>query len=111
MTAQLDGDSFAPEYFETRSTALVIGRPMVDAVKFETCIAVSNHASGRDFHVNLRVADEIVELNPFRAAIAADLLQRVVDDIRAKAAVVTELAANEDSTKALLDGRARTVAV
>jgi len=106
-----DDDAFAPEYFETRSDATSIGRPMVDALRFETCIGVANHASGRDYSVALRVADEIVTFPTTHLAdIGADLLQRVVDQIRAKSALVTQLNAHETGTRTLLGGRDRPAA-
>ena len=104
-------DAYAPECVETRTTTVTIGRPLVDAVKIETSIAVWNHASGRTSQVNLRIADDVIELNAHRAEDAADRLQRIVDDLRAKAATADRLAALEADTTAPLDGRARTVAV
>lgn len=106
-----DPGAYAPECVETRTTSIVIGRALVDAVKFETSIAVWTHASGRTYRVNLRIGDELIEIDPERAPEAADLLQIIVDTIRVKGADAAELTRLETSAIALLDGRARTAAV
>jgi hypothetical protein len=108
MLTDTDGDSAAPEYAETRSTTVVIGRPMIDAITIETSIVVSNHASGRGYHVNLHTENDVVEFNPLRARDAANKFRRIAADLDTLADDADRLTALEAETKALLDGRART---
>jgi hypothetical protein len=99
------------ECVEARNTAITIGRPLVDAVKLETCIAVWELTPGaRTFVVNLHTGGDVVELTAHRAREAADKLRTLAAAIDALADDADNLTELEASFTAVLNGRSRALA-
>lgn len=92
---------------EAKPTVVVIGRPMVDAMRLEACITMRDVGGARDFAVLLRTDADVVEMTEARALHAADELQRLVDAIRSHAADIRTLNALETDTAKVLGARPR----